>query len=192
MNEKKFYDSTLSAQTMNTAWQNIDFLHGITQPAIGTGTTTANTRVGNKIIVHSIEFIITCYATAAISGAGATCRFALVHNKETNGAVITAADVWQGNGYDSLRATATQPKYSVLRDEYHSMLGTANNAGTMVAFGPTKLMRWKVYPRKQIDFISSTGAIADVLKDNYTLMHVANNATGCQFNLHLKVVFSDA
>lgn len=187
--EKKFYDQAQASIAIPTTWALDSFLGQIIN---GTG---PSNRTGNKIMLKSFEvFIQILPQVAAGMSNGTACRFIMWHNKETNGALLTAGTLFPvTNSITAVRNSASLPKVSVLRDEYHTMVVTGTDStGAVKTVGPIKVIHWKVFPNKVIDYTGTGGGVADLLKHDYGIGYIATSATCCNIQYTLKMVFTDA
>lgn len=202
--EKKFLD-VIAAQAQPTVktWTMVSCLGSIIN---GTG---PSDRIGNKIFVHYIDFMFECEGVAAnftgTPGAanGVGCRFITWHNREANGSTLTAAAVFAANVWNSLRSTPSAPKAAIKTDDQHQMVVTASSTNpttgvvTPVNTGPAMMMKKRVYCRQKIDYTSTGGGVADILKHDYGYGFCISDldSTGalatCTINVRFKVVFSD-
>jgi len=185
--EKKFFDITTQSITFLNTWTTIDnFICQITQG------TTASNRIGNKIFVHSIEVSLVVTPQVAMSVAGCFCRIAFVHNKETNYVATDPLSIFNLNVVTSLRNTPNNAKYTMLRDFQHVMVPTGTDStGVVKTVGPALFTTFKIFPKKRIDFVANTGLVADLMKDNWSLLYCADSSTGCTGTYRVKVIFSD-
>lgn len=185
--EKKFLDFTQANFSMAATW---DFSTPLGGVAVGT---SANNRLGNKIILHSIEWIITMLPLTTMPTSGAQCRWIVWHNKQSDGEALAAATVFQDDQIDSLRNTPNQPKVTFIKDTMHTMVVTAvTSTGTIATVGPRRMVSLKIFPKKRIDYIGTAGTFADLLKDSYGIAFVCSEALACSAEWRGKIVFSDA
>lgn len=188
MNEKKYFNVALNTATAGaTTWNFSSPLGGI---VAGTGATN---RIGNKIFLHSITFMITIYPVAAAGMAdGCMCRVVFYHNVECNGAIPTGTTMFNTDTVNSNRAVPYLPKIKILDDVVHQMVATATNGATVVAAGPIKIFKKVVYPKRVIDYVGNAGTIADILKHDYGYGFASEMAGGCNVDCNCQVIFSDA
>jgi len=187
MEEKKFLDKTIASGVMSSgAWDVDDHVASLQQG------TSASQRIGNKIMVHKIEWCITMVPLVTMPAAGCVSRFAIVHNKETVGTTITGTDVFLSATFDTLKNTANQPRYTVLRDQNHSMVVTGMNGATQAAVGPIASIKLTIFPKKIVSFNGNTGGNGDLLKDNWSLLSICSNPNACNMQGTWKMTFSDA
>jgi len=187
MAEKKFFDyaPTTITPPINATW----FLDSQVY-RIATGT-LATQRVGNKIFIHSIEYSFTCTCNVAnIPATGGFIKFILWHDKETNGTNISATTLFNVDNILSVRNTSSQPKCSILKEMNCHMVNT-----TATTAGPQHQWKWKIYPKKRVDYTNSTASISDILKDNwgFGICQSVSQATAfATIAYSLKIIYSDS
>lgn len=180
----KNYDSNFTPATVN--WQINSFLPTIVQG------TDSNTRIGDKIFLKQINIAFTMKPVATLPLSGSQCRFILYHNKQCNGVQVAATTIFAANGsIDSPRNIPKKHQVSLLRDQIHQMIVTASTGATN-ATGPTRTMRFVIYPKKRIEYTGASGAIADILKDDYGYGFMCSDLLACEVDIHFQVLFTDA
>lgn len=189
MAEKKYFENTiLSSTTVGTTWMFHSALAGITQG------TAAYNRIGNKIFVHSIKFMVYITPNAnEVASSNIRCRCAIYHNKEAVGALPTGSAVFTSDSIFGLRYQPLLSRYTIVKDTLHTMVaGAQGNAANTYALGPQGQFVVTVYPKKRIDFSSNAGTISDLFKDDYGMCCVSSNTTQCNMSVWVQVIFSDA
>lgn len=155
---------------------------------VGTG---ASARVGNKVFVKGLQFRVLVSGVSTVAHPnGATVRFGVYHNKEANGSLPTAANVFADPAkIQSCRNTPFAPKFRILDDNMHTIIqhGTATPTS-----GPPVVLDIYVPVNKVVDYVGSTGTIADLLKDDYGVFYATNVANAVTLDVSAKVRFSDA
>ena len=184
MAEKKYFDGSIGfpGPTLpGYTWTYTSFIAGITQG------TAANNRIGDKIIVHAIHMTLQIHPVNIPVG-GTVCRYAVVHNKQANGALAAGNQgVFDTDGILANRYVPLLHRYSVLHDATHTMV---KNSGGM---GPPVVRQISVYPKKRVEFSSNVGTVSDLATDDYGWFICADDEAGCcQYYLRYKVIFSDA
>jgi hypothetical protein len=182
--ERKYLDLTVAGANVASTWSYHNPLASIIQG------TTASTRIGNRIFVHSISYTVTCAPLAGMNTTGCVARMVLFHDKECMGSTPNALDMWEANEFNTQRNSAKLPKFRILKDMTHTMVVTAYNAG-IAAAGPLIGTIMVCRPRKVIQYSANNNGIADILKDNYGMGHVASHAASCNVYMKVKVIFSD-
>lgn len=182
LNEKKFFDFTSGTIVGAATWKMSSEVGKIVQG------TTASNRLGNKIYIHSIEWLVKCFCNIGSMPTGGTnSRFIIWHDKEAVGTDPAALQIFTVDNMQSLRATPYLAKISVLRDMLCSQVLT-----TTTTAGPEMLHTFKIFPKKVINYIGNTAAVADLLKDNYGLGYSCNLGGATSIIYTTKIVFSDA
>lgn len=151
---------------------------------------TANyNRIGSKIYVRSIEyrFIIKPTGGAGMDLTGGNnCRFIVYHNKQTNGAQVTGAQLFFDNTVTSVRNGDNLKQFSVLRDTIMSMVPTS-----ATTIGPAFPVVGSIRVMKMFDFGNNGGTITDLIKDDYGFAMIADKATCCEIYGSYNVHFTD-
>lgn len=195
MAEKKYFEADIMtfASPVPATWAFASALAGIQQG------TAATNRIGNKIFVHTIRFLIGMRtpATVAATTVSEQCRCVIYHNKEAVGTLPVGVNgVFTHNGISSNRFQPLVNRYSLLRDGIHTFSPLVYNSTTnQVALGPPIQYVWTINPRKRIDFQSNSGTISDLYKDDYGVGCVTSGTGGvgtCEMLVRVQVVFSDA
>lgn len=192
--EKKYFNTDLYSGTAPDSWTFRSAIAGLQQGS------TATTRIGDKIRIHKIEFMVSIEPLpVANTESGSRCRVILYHNKQANGAVPTAANgVFDSDEILSLRYHPKLPQYTVLKDYVHNMsiMSAAFDSGTSTTLpltaGPPIQFKWVIYPKTPIAFTSSAGTISDILRDDYGLGFVGDESDCCNIEVITKVTFTDA
>ena len=164
--ELKFYDGYVNAAQNGTGAQQ---LGAVFTPVLGTG---ANNRLGDKVIVKSIQVQLEGYYNTTTTHDQGFWRVALVidkvANNQTNPATWTT--VFNGNGLNALKNNAYGDRFKVLWDEMVPVF----NLG-VAATNPTAAenVRWcrRFYKKLNlpVQFSASTPAWADVVKNGIFL-----------------------
>lgn len=192
MVEKKAYTQYYGTPTTpispGTTWSFYSALQGLQQG------TTGETRIGDKIRLHSIEWTVRCTPTSAIVGAGDQLRIVIYHNKLTNGVLISAPQVFDINELGALRAHDYKDKVTILRDKVCTCVVTAvkDSDGTTQAQGPRMLVRFKIFPKKVITYTDNTTNMTALLKDDYGIGFCTLGSDVQVGLLTAQVVFTDS
>lgn len=195
MAEKKFFNKDFGAPVATLATWNFGAGAGLSAMSpicnIVQGT-TANDRLGNKIFVHSIEWMLQIGAVAAGMGTnGHYCDIIVYHDKECKGTLPSGTNIFWKDAVNMPRAIEYLPRFSVLRKQRHGQIATTANAGAVLTAGPKVTVRFKIFPKKVIDFTGNNGTIADLLKHNYGVAIAASDVGCCTFLCQSQVTFSD-
>lgn len=190
MAEKKFWTADLMVDAnVPDTWNFMSALGAIVQG------TSASNRIGNKIFLHAIQYMITIGpGNPQNTVAHLRCRCILYHNKEAVGTYPTGAALFTPDSILGLRNQTLLNRYAVQRDVVHVMATGAYNAtGNLNILGPQTQFRWTVTPKKRIDYSSNTGVnVADLYKDDYGIACIASTANICKMSVRVTVIFSDA
>lgn len=203
MQEKKFYDFNVISIPCGAGMAQ-SLLYGTSALWGGTASptphniaqgTSANTRIGNKIFIHSIE--VTMNLTPQVNAGmtqGCLMRVGMYHNKECNGVQITFGQIFQDATLPfSCRNQAYRPKVTVLKDiQQNAVVTGVDSTGVVKAVGPNTISRFKIFPKKLINYSAATATIADILKDDYGVFMICNNTSVMAMSLTCQIVFSDA
>lgn len=192
--EKKFYEKTM---TMNptTTWAFNSALSGIAQGI------TDTTRIGTKIFVHSIRFSFDIIGTDVTVNnvVGDICRCVIYHNREAAGATPAGSGgMFNENALTAARFIPMKSRYSIMREMIHSFSPVA--APNDPAASGTALTKWvlqpigayafTVYPKKQIEWNGTAGAITELFKDDYGIACIAKYGQ-CSMTVKVQVIYTD-
>lgn len=196
--EKKYNDVTFTAQAVNTTVV-IGSAFAIAQ---GAGVTQ---RIGNKILVKSIQFIGTFIpqnaGTAQVStySPSQMVRMLVLVDKQPNGALPAASDVFEsGTNVFSPINLSNRDRFVVIKDKMYT-LGPAVSTATanQYAFGGDCIRLCKFYKklRLPVTFGGSTSAITDLRTNNIIVVLFGSVATGtndAQLDGYMRVRYVDA
>lgn len=186
--EKKFWNIDLyTAQAAATTWSFQSACAGLVQG------TTASTRLGNKVKLHRIDFLIAVLpAVGAAMANGTRCRLILYHNRAANGALPTATALFDTNDCISLRNETQRTKFTIMREYVHNMSAlTITSADVLASAGPPAQFIWSIYPKHTLTYTANTGTSTDLLTHDYGFGFVADD-TCCAVTCKTKMVFTDA
>jgi len=183
--EKKYFDISVGSFNMTAAWVFDSLLDGIQIGQLATN------RIGNKICVEKIEVHVLMSPLTTLNAEGCMCRLVLYHNKETVGALPVSANVFTTDTVSSTRNMVLKPRVTIKKDMTHTMVATGSNAGSTISVGPMGMMSFTIYPKKVIDFQSSTPSIVDLFKDDFGIGWIASAASSCKMQYTAQVVFTD-
>lgn len=169
-------------------WTFLSALTGVTQG------TTATTRLGDKIRVQRIEYLVKIEPIAAAAMAtGSLCRFCLYHNKQANGSLPAATAVFDVDAFQVMRNVPRQSTISLQRQFIHRMnIIAVDTGGAVRSSGPVFFSSISVYPKKVIEFVNNTGDVAGLLKDDYGICYIGDDANCCAITVTRKLHFTDA
>lgn len=158
--------------------------------------TNVNQRIGDRIKVTKIEFLVFIDPVVGAGGApmatGTRCKCIVYHNKQANGALPTGAMMYDTDQLNALRLVAKQPAVSVLKEYTHHMSVLSQNAGVSFSAGPPTSFKWVIYPKKTIQFTANSGTITDILRDDYGFGFVTDDGACCNVTCTMKFHFTDA
>lgn len=188
MAEKKYKTFLVPLTAVTNAWVFTSIAGQLSQG------TTASNRIGDKVFLDSIDFSFIMKPEVGMSLEGAMCRVVLYHNKEAVGAVPASAAIFTDNNVQSQLVFANRPRFSILRDQTHSMIVTSTDpaSGNVISVGPTKKFVMKVFPKKKICFNANNGSVLDLLKDDYGVAVICNELSACSLAYTATMVFRDA
>lgn len=205
MQEKKYLDYKVTGLACNTSGMCQSLLYGTSilwgggstvapDPAGLSQGTSASTRIGNKIYLHSITVTMNIFGTAAAAGAALGCamRWGIYHNKECNGVQLTWAQIFNDAQAFANRSIPYKPKVTLLKDRVDSIVVTGTDStGAVKTVGPNTLHKCAVYPKKVISYSSGTSTIADILKDDYGLYMICQASSTMNMNFAVQIIYSD-
>lgn len=194
MEEKKFFLVDWAQIAVAQACTIGSFVAG-DAGAGGTGVIQGNTvsqRIGNKIKLHRID--VSVRITPVVSTFpqdGSVCRFFTWHNKQANGALPTAAQLFDADNFSCLRNENFVHRLSIGNDFTHSMVLTTENAGAQFSAGPEFLQLFSIYPKQSIEYSTTSGLISAIAKNDYGFGIFADGANCCVANLRSKIIYTD-
>lgn len=185
---KWFIRDIAVSEVITTSWKNVSACIGL-----GEGT-SAITRIGQKVRLKRIEYIVAIQPVlAGTEKVGSRCRVILYHNKQANGAPMAPTSLFDSNDILSLRNITQMRRCSVLKEHVHHMSVIASDgAGTNSSAGPPIQFKWTIYPKTVLQYTSNAGAEADILKDDYGIGWISDDAGCCTISVRSKLVFTDA
>jgi len=186
--EKKFVDGTLTDTTIAGSWQFFQtFIASISQG------TSANTRLGNKIMIERMTFniLITSNEVPANQN-GWLARVVLFEDSACNGRVLTFDDLFATDTMNSVRASPYTPAVKILRDKVAGGEVSALDSTDLAWMSRPNFIRMVVRPRKVVDYVGATGGISDLIKYNWGLAYSSSsNSNACYINVTYKIEFTD-
>lgn len=184
--ENKYIDINATGTFSAAAWVYVTLM-GLTQG------TTANTRLGNKIFVRSIQIKGYMKCTGGAGGAyGNVCRTVMFHDKQANGALPGATpSIFANDVVNSLRYPPGNPRYRILKDDVHRVFAFQATGGVADASVPN-VVNWYVPINHHVTYGGNLGTVADLTADNFGLGFIAQNAASCTYDYRIRVNFSDA
>lgn len=197
MAEDKFFTYTQVSFAIPNAWAWQSLI--IPQPgaagpppggiAQGVG---VNQRIGLKIWIKSITVKICIFGVNTMDVAGVMSRIVMYHNKKASGALPTTTDVFETQNVHSHRYIPKQNQLSLLHDRMDSFVVTSTNAGAVASVGPPVCFTLAYYPKKQLNYQTSSGLLAsDLQTDDYGLGYLASDGTALTISWQLLVRYTD-
>jgi len=201
--EKKYIQFCCTSSTWNTGtatnatWTFGSAIQGGQNAVLGAMVgviqgTNRNERVGNRIRLHRIDFLINI---VPISGPtmfdGSICRVVVYHNKEPQGSLVTSAQTFASDIYNAPRNEQYRNRISILKDFTHSMVATGTNAGAVLSTGPQFLGKFSIYPKQVVEYSGSTGTIATIMKHDYGVGWCSDTTSCCNITCVGTVVYTD-
>lgn len=189
--EKKCFTSpVVTVGVPAVTWTFDSFLDGIQQG------TALGQRIGNQITLKAIHVFIQMvpYAPAAVAAGaavatGGICRMALYHNKEAVGA-LPSGSMMTFNDYTGVVLYQQKPRLTLVKERQCHFVITSQGA-TQSTAGPAMQVRMSIYPKTKIDYVSNAGTASDLIKHDYGMGIVANNANVCTMQYYFMVEFTD-
>jgi len=177
--ERKFLDSAISDDATTTGAVNL--LNGM---APGT---TASTRIGQRILMKSIQARIYLRREDVTTATVQAVRVLLIYDRQTNGAAPAITDVLSAISMQSLRNMANVGRFFCLMDKTYTLDG---------AGGQTVLFDER-YMKINLPVFYNTGTAgtaADIQTGGLFLMHFGNAAAGVDdtdANINIRLRFTD-
>lgn len=149
----------------------------------------ANQRVGNKIRIHSIEWIVNIIPqNATTSQNGNFCRLLFIHNKECRSAVTSAGTIVNDTANITTSMNLDQNKrITILKDTSHQMFQTT----TAVSVAGQTFFTYTIYPRSVVNFQSNATSIAAVIDHDWGVALCASDANCCAIKLLATIRYTD-
>lgn len=180
--EWKYSDSQLVNSDCNTT-------AGITLLNDMQNGNSAITRLGNQIMIRSLEFRILHKALDA-TGSDQVHRFAFVIDRQPNGVVFSATDLWVAADTISLRNLDNRRRFKVLWDQSIVVNGHGEPGSYNVIY---KYIKFKKPILVEYNSLNG-GTIADIVNNAFFFIEVGNVAPGTgagKFNLECRLRFTD-
>lgn len=191
--ELKFKDTTFTdvisgtGEVAGAAGSNTGFV----LIAEGTG---PSERIGRSIVVKhlTLKGRLMYTASSGTDQGGAYYNMTVVLDKHANGAYPSFADVYETDEPDSHRNLENTPRFSILK-VWRGIIN-AETSGTSDV--PSPVLKKFEFNRKlnmQVQYTSTTGAIAEIRQNNLFMVWVVKQAASDQVNVDLnaRVRFTD-
>lgn len=207
--EKKYFDrpafnledggTTLTTPMSTVAWKFYSPVNAIIQGI------DRDMRIGNKIFVRYIQLTFGFASDGDNTLSGSTCRYILLHNRQANLTIPTAADVFANGAvstnadYTSLRNCNTLKKYSLLLDRAHLLIpATRSGDGTAAAhfnFLGQGVLQHYIPINKWVQYQASSSAITtsvNLVSNDFVIGVAPSNANCCIGTVMARVCYNDA
>lgn len=180
-----------------SGWYQFSLINAI---RLGTG---SDQRIGREVFIRyilvSLDFT-TDGAPDLLNGA--TCRYAVVHDKSCNGAAFNYAEMWDKGagttaatiGFSAVRNYTNMSKYGLLLDRAHNIVQTSGTGATATASARGVIQHMIPINRKvRFDSDGSSLTLADnLINDNYVIAVCPSIVNCCIARVFWRVVFNDA
>ncbi len=172
--------------TLNDQWSTAVYINDIDQG------TTAATRIGNKIVMKSIQVRTGCRPDAAETTIGGF-RWALVFDRRPRGALAAGANQIFNGTNTQANIQSADPEYAgrfqILHDE------NINWDALPDGVEPRDLLLDPVFIKRNLktEYNSTGGGIADCQKGSLLILACSNNAShDCVLSFNIKIKFADS
>lgn len=194
--EEKYFEYSRAPFAITNTWQfqsalvPNDTVSGIAQ---GPG---VNQRIGNKIFVKSIQYnFMISGIIANFDMNGVMSRVVMYKNNDPNGVLPVPAQVF--NSATDIMAQRFRPRIkliNILKDRMDNFVVTAtDSAGLPKAVGPRVCFSFTLYPKKVINYQTSSGILLTDLQDiDYGFGFVASDGNGLNIEYNLCIKYTDA
>lgn len=207
--ELKFLDSTTAGTQTPAApnvWERISLSGNNTIHKLAQGT-GENQRVGRKVRIKKILATVTVTMPKIAAAAAATAklsavdegRLCLVMDRQSNGTLAPALDIFEKNSFQSYRNLANQERFVVLWDktimcnnenfqEFYDT-GTAALGGAAPEYA---VKTWKINKGTDyvVEFTGATGASGEVTSNSIFWMFISKHGK-FQVNLETRIRYCD-
>ncbi len=169
--ELNFFDTAITTAPVET-WLPLTSLNLVPQG------TAESTRIGRQIFVKSIH--IRGLVQLNEDGTGkdeCLFRWALVQDRQANGANPAATDLWELNDLVTHRNLAQIKRFSILRTGQMQMNRTGS-AGTEAV--RSFILNYRFPAPQPVEFNSTAGAITEIQSNNFVFMYCRTVLDGTQ------------
>lgn len=192
--ELKYKKTVLLNGTIPNTWTFYDPLGPITQG------TAQGTRIGNQIFLDSLDVYVQLKADTItnVDVRGTICRVIVYHQREAQGGLPSATEIFDQNAYDAMRTLDYFPKRAtILWDKLHTMTPliaatTTGTTTTTTSAGPKFWTQFKIPVKKIIQYTGNGGTIADIAQDAYGVGVCADAAGCCAAVVTVRARYRDA
>lgn len=187
--EQKFLDTIITTTDIPLAGK--IYKDSFCLVGIGTG---ESQRIGRKLTLKKISMHVELKLPSA-TAAAETCdvvRLILIHDKQANGAVITAVtDVLESAGYLSFRNLANSKRFHILWDKTVQLENKGYGGSTVASTCTTKHLHFSKRLNLPLEYDSTGSTIAAIKSNNIAMIVIAelNNIVG--IISHTRIRFTD-
>lgn len=188
--------NTAVARDAQNVWARIDLLNSIT---IGN---TADTRIGNKIMVKYIQIFLTIGQGNSADLESGTCRFLLIKDKATTGDLIDVGQSYFMNtgphlmpdkmSINAAKNYNNMRRYSTLLDRQHSVQMFGDTLGSKAA---TPCMTFYIPINRVFTYKSGSSSwndAANMVQETIQFALAADEAGCCNVSAYFRVGYKDA
>lgn len=169
--ELDFLDTAVVTDATTTAV--VLLLNGMAQG------TTASTRVGRKIMIKSIQWKISAAAESLLNQVGSRIHWALVWDKQSNGAAPAYTDIYDTATPTSMFNISNSSRFVILKSDDVVVTGVNNNGTNMATVGAHQIING--YRRCELPVqynAGNAGTVADIQTGGLFLVYVGDIAAG--------------
>lgn len=188
--EKKYLDVLVAAGSVTSANATGILLNPCAQ---GTG---VNQRVGNKITIKSIQWMVMgAYASDTVAyGQGVHVDAKIVCDTQANGTATDKISVNNGSSAPTMLNLDNRRRFIVIKHKSWQLAGANGLAVTYTKSAPSTFM-WKGYKRMNMDVIfkSTGGSISDITTNSLYFIIQSNVAESTvSYDGYFRVRYTDA
>ncbi len=159
---------------------------------------TESERIGRKCNIKRInwKFKIALPTTAVAASTSDTVRVVLYHDKQTNGAAATVANIFEIDNFQSYRNLANGTRFNILMDRTYSVAcpsGSGRGSTDTLSFGEALAINDTFYKSCNIpiEFDAATGAITEQRTNNIGVLLFSLSGLAA-FDSQMRIRFSDS
>jgi len=185
--ELKYISTTTTIQDMTTT-PVITLLNGCAPGS------DATNRIGRRILVRSVQ--LSGYAAPSTATVVAPCRWAIVVDRQANGATFTFGDCWDSAIADTLRNPTNLQRFQIIHDTgVFGVIGSTQPSPAIAATSAS-LHPFHLYKKLNIPVqfnAGVTGTVADITTNAIYLVTWGSQAglNGADFTSRIRIRFAD-
>jgi len=185
--ELKYVNTTTSIQDMTTT-PVITLLNGCAPGS------DATNRIGRRVLVKSVQ--LSGYAAASTATVIAPCRWAIVIDRQPNGATFSFTDCWDTALADTLRNPNNLQRFQIIHDTGVVAVIGSTQPSPAIAATSTSMVPFHLYKKLNVpvQYNSGTaGTIADIQTNAIFLVTWGSQAglNGADFTSRIRIRFAD-